>query len=81
MLDGDGGLVNHLLHLVGWQGHDSNDVPFFKAIKELLDRICWVPTSTPFSSIFHLLSWGGKSPVALQALEDLLRAVGGVVCP
>ena len=81
MLDGDGGLVDHLLHRVCWQGHSSDDVTFFEAIKELLDRIFWVPTSTPIPFIFHLLSWGGESPVALQALEDFLRAVGGVVCP
>ena len=81
MLDGDGGLVDHLLHRVCWQDHNSNNVTFFEAIEELLNRICWVPMNTPFSFICRLLSWGGESPVALQALEDLLKAVSDLVGP
>ena len=81
MLDGNGGLVNHLIHRIGRQGHDSNDVTLFEAIKELLNRICLIPMSTSLSFILCLLSWGGESPVGLRALEDLSRAVGGLVGP
>ena len=79
-LDGDEGLVNHLIHRVWWQGNDGDDSAFLGVVVEFFNRVDRVPSSTPAALVFLLLGRvGGGALVGAQVIKNVTRADSGPV--
>ena len=79
-MDGDEGLVNHLIHRVWWQGNDGDDSAFLGVVVEFFNRVDRVPSSTPAALVFLLLGRvGGGALVGAQVIKNVTRADSGPV--
>ena len=64
-MDGDEGLVNHLLHCMWQQGNNGDGVAFLEVAEEFFNRVARISSSIP-AALVHLL-FGRVSGAIIRA--------------